>query len=72
MLPKKPPYRQAQLLNKKNNNQASHPTQSRFDISQDESHVVEGEKDEQPSLAQNVPPKVRLNQRVQELMLMVS
>jgi hypothetical protein len=71
MLPKQPSYRQAQLLNKKNNNQASRSTHSRPEISKEETDLVEGEKEEQPSLPQVVPPKVRTIQHVDQVMLMI-
>jgi hypothetical protein len=59
MLPKQPSFRQAQLLNKKNSNQASHSTQPRPEISKEETSLADGEKEEQSSVDHVVPPKVR-------------
>lgn len=72
MLPKKPTYRQAQLLlrsTKSSRPQASRSIGSRLVVLVDESYSAEGEEEEQPSCDKVIPPKVCQYAHVKLMML---
>lgn len=72
MLPKKPTYRQAQLLLKSTKSsrlQASRSVESQLEVMVDELYSAEGEKEEHSSCDKVLPHKARQNVRVKLMML---